>query len=493
MKKHGWKREDDFTDLITFDKEAYFKKMGGEEVAELSMFSYGTTGYPTTATPEHRKKAVIESYTRPVEETYFWLLAHLTEGRDGYASVEKTIDTFASAEQSSFWGQSMTRLGAQQEKVSQYLATIGKMIKDMFQLVRELRILDERISYYKDSMDAESKSRDSAEITLKGIYVDMAEGGSKNPSSVFGLAREVQFTILPDLFFSTHPTGPNKVDEVVDALDFNKKVKEVLKRKLRSYLEWRKHTFSELNTRRMFTLRYTRQHYDVIHLYLSWIRPYLRNIARLQSENLEQNKEITPHLVSAFEGSLMEVEFLAKKFIAGNTEVYAVIIENFVFRTRPAMSFQQEGYRHQGPIHVGKVEVTFRCYAWTQEEIDNYKRLRAAEDFETIGKIDRSVREAMEGLGKELEKYLVEAGEEHLLYEREMEKKETPKKGIFKDVRDTFIRVKPKEKVKRVSASEKKKNNFKIKKEKGKALRAVHRDMWTNYKNYKKAFGFLAW
>ena len=83
----------------------------------------------------------------------------MTTGREGFPIVEKIIDVFTSAEQSAFWGQSSTRLGFQQDKVSQYLATIGNMIKDMFQLVRELRILDERLGYYEDSYDTTSKSR----------------------------------------------------------------------------------------------------------------------------------------------------------------------------------------------------------------------------------------------------------------------------------------------------------------------------------------------
>ena len=85
---------------------------------------------------------------------------------------------------------------------------MGKMIKDLFHLVREIRILDERLGYYKDRQDMEKQGRDSAEITLKGIYVDMAEGGSKNQSSVFGMARELQFTSLPDLFFIKTTSSP---------------------------------------------------------------------------------------------------------------------------------------------------------------------------------------------------------------------------------------------------------------------------------------------
>lgn len=425
---------EDFTNLLDYGsyKKKYFEKYKEEEM-EKTMFQYVYTGYPMPGKDletsfVYRRRFVYETFQTPIEETYFWVLEHITTGRDGFPIVEKIIDVFTSSEQSSFWGQSMTRLSAQQDKVSQYLATIGKMIKDMFQLVRELRILDERLGYYDDTYDAKSKGRESAEITLKGIYVDMAEGGTKNPSSVFGMSRELQFTSLPDLFFSVHPPTAKDVDSYVDKLEFNEAVKRVLKRKLRSYMQWKEHTYKELKTRKAFTLKYTRQHYDVIHMYLSWIRPYLRNIARLQSESMEEKKMTTPDLVSAFEGSLLEVEFLARKLPEKNKKYYACLLANFVLRTRPEMSFHQEGYRHQGPVHMGKIEVIMRSYAWTEEDIQAYKNLRLAEDFEMVGKIDKSVKDAMEGLGKELQDYLKEAGEKLMLSKEEKPEEEKEEK-----------------------------------------------------------------
>ena len=53
----------------------------------------------------------------------------------------------------------------------------------------------------------------------------------KNAASVYGLSQTVGFTLLPDLFFRVAPKGPEDVDIVVDSLEFNLKVKEVLKRK----------------------------------------------------------------------------------------------------------------------------------------------------------------------------------------------------------------------------------------------------------------------
>src|SRR3990167_479463 len=286
-------------------KDAGFDPEYGEEArTNEGVF----TGYPDAL---RRYRLIVENYNMSIEEPYFWVKDYLKE-RVGYPGLIKITDVFSASENSSFFGASQQRLGLQQDKVSQYLATIGKMVKELFQLVRELRILDERLGYYADSFRAKSTSRGSAEITLKGIWVDMVEQGAKNPASVYGMAREVQFTTLPDLFFSTHPLKQEDVDEIVDTERgaFNRKVKEVLKRKLRTFLAWKEHTFEELKTRRIFTLKYLRQHYEVIRMYIHWVKPYLKNIQRLQ---LDQSKTETPDLLVAFESSMIEVELLARK------------------------------------------------------------------------------------------------------------------------------------------------------------------------------------
>ncbi len=82
---------------------------------------------------------------------------------------------------------SQQRLGAQQDKISQFLATTGKMIKELFQMVRELRIIDERLGYY-DAVAQEigkplAQRRKSDDITLKGMFVDLVQGGGKSAAS----------------------------------------------------------------------------------------------------------------------------------------------------------------------------------------------------------------------------------------------------------------------------------------------------------------------
>jgi hypothetical protein len=433
-----------------------------EEEWEVKKDNYQKTGYPK---PLKKYFITWELYNMSIETPYFWLLNYLRDW--GYHDFIKTTDTFAAAENSAFFGVTQQRIGLQQDKVSQFLATVGKMIKEMFQLVRELRIIDERLVYYEESF----RGIEGSEITLKGIWVDMVEGGTKNPSSVFGMSREVQFTSLPDLFFSTHPKTEADVDRVVDTqrAGFNKSVKNVLKRKLKTFMVWKEKTYKELKTRRIFTIKYLKQHYDIIKMYIDWVKPYLRHIRRL---TLDEDKVLTPDMVSAFEGSMVEVEYLCYKFPSdmetkkSNDYYYTCVLVHFLFRTRPSMAYQQEGYQ-RGPIHVGKLELTMRGYIWDKKKIDKYREMKEEEDFELMKSISESVKSAMEALGTELENYLREAGEgfgEAKEEQAEAKKEEKPEPPDY------------------VKKSEKKT-----------AQKMLKTELFDTFKNFKKAHGLLMW
>ena len=467
--------------------DADLKKFGFDE-AEISEEFRNTktkTGFPK---PARRYRLHYEGYNISIEEPYFWNL-HYLRYFGGFARIDKITDVFAAAENSAFFGANQQRLGLQQDKVSQFLATIGKMVRELFQLVREMRILDERMSYYVDSFTS-SPSAASAEITLKGIWVDLVEQGAKNPASVYGMAREVQFTTLPDLFFSTHPKKQEDVDIVVERErgQFNRKVREVLARKLRSFLAWKEHTFEELKNRRKFTLKYLRQHFEIIRMYMTWVRPYLRNIQRLQ---LDQSKTETPDLIIAFESSMIEVEILA---IKGEGSVKQCILMHYLFRTRPEMNYSQEYQR--GPLHLGRVEIDWRAYGWTDDEIEKYKKMKEHEDFQLLGVIDGSVKAALEALGDELMRYLKEAGEEF------EEKKELPKNapkrdGLFMSVlrgfEELFTSFKVKKEVKDAKKKPSRTDIMKLAFARENAEAAIKRVMWNTYHHFKKQHDMLNW
>ena len=82
-------------------------------------------------------------------------------------------------------------------------------------MIRELRMIDERVQYYDDS----AKNDDAAETALKSIWVDMVEGGINNPNSVTALSLKVGFIILPDLFYSIHPKKSGDVDKTMKELE----------------------------------------------------------------------------------------------------------------------------------------------------------------------------------------------------------------------------------------------------------------------------------
>jgi len=496
-------------------KDEQVERYADHDEMEVARDQIMKTPYPK---PLARYFLIYEVPHESIEPIYYWLLNHVSVDW-AYPIVHKVTDVFTPAEHSSFYGASAQRLGLAQDKVAQYLATIGKMIKDMFQLVRELRWIDERKKYYEDA----EKGLEGAEISLKGLWTDMVDGvvgGQRTSSNLFVMAQQLQFSALPDIFFSVHVTKHiasklkgkalkdvtsedvrNLVDQSVEkqAGGFNKELRNLLKRKLYQYLVWKDETWLELMQRRRFTLDYLRQHYHVIKMYMNWVKPYLRHIQKLGADVRKIN---AAELISSFEGSLIEIEILAQKLPLGaaptpipNKLVHAVILLNFEYRTRPQMQFSQEGGYHRGPLHQGESKITWRAYAWTQEQIDNYLKMKDSEDLELIKSIDDSLRAAMDALGDDLRNYLDEAELMHKVEEKEGKAPEKrpgilePFAEIAKGFTDTFTAILPK----KGSAADKKKIQEQIEKEKGNAVGEVTFTMWQTYKNFKKAHRIIAW
>ncbi|MFH1916264.1 MAG: hypothetical protein ABIJ21_03290 [Nanoarchaeota archaeon] len=443
---------------------------------------YLPTGFPP---PYKRYRLIMEAFNQSIEEPYFWILGHMRQDLQ-FPYVDKITDIFSASENSAFFGQSAQRLGIQQDRASQYLATIGKLTKDIFPLVRELRVMDERLDLYNKFMEKEPKKGVSkaADVTLKGIFIDFAEGGTKNPSSVYGLSQQVGFTILPDLFFNTLCYEEDTIDEIVDAMQWNPQVKNLLKRKLYQYILWVKRTKQELENRRKFTLKYLRQHWHIVRMYISWVKPYLRTTKRLM---MNEQQLDSPDLIGAFETSMTEIEILARKKHSG--DMWQVVLATFAYRTKPAMQYRQD--YQQGPVHVGRVQFDLRCYGWTQNQIDAYKRMKQDEELDMLGLVDASLKDAMDAFGDEIQQYLVEAGEQEEKEEKKEEKKEKPAYagihepfvalfGGFAEMFGPLIPLKKRQKKEEIKGDSKK------------AAIDCERSMFLLYKNFKKAHGMMA-
>ena len=471
-----------------------------EEERELIKGHYGKTGFPK---PRKYYQLYYEVYDLSIEEPYFWILHALKEY---LPIVEKLEDSFAASENSAFFGVTQQRLGAQQDKISQLLATAGKMIKELFQMVRELRIIDERMEYYEEAEKQFKKpleQRDkSAEVTLKGFFVDLVQGGGKSAASVYGMARELEFITLPDLFFDAPPVqNVEELSQHIRSLEknFNQNVVRVLQRHLRQYMEWRRRTHEEHRNRRRFQLAYLRQHFDIIKMYLAWIKPYLRHVARL---NMKERNMLSPDLISAFEGSMLDIELLGRvrrtvgsvpEGKDGTKEIGAngCLLVTFGYRTRPEMKVVQEGYQ-RGPVHIGKFEMNIRVYGWTDEEIERYKKLKDRENLDLMGTISTSVQQAMESLGKELDLYLEEARGTPQQASG-LEKKQDHRTMMQKFLGEFYTSSPPAEKGKALSARQLRGMDKKIEGEMGELVGKAKRTAFNMFKTFKKAHRMVMW
>ncbi|MBN2368451.1 hypothetical protein JXC34_05525 [Candidatus Woesearchaeota archaeon] len=422
--------------------EARLVKYGFNDQESFEKFQHRIvpTEFPK---PARRFRLVLEYPNFNIEQTYYWFLRYFNETW-GFEKVEKVLDTMSPSVSSSIFGNLQTRLGAQQGQASQYLKGISEMIKGLFQIVRELRIIDERLQYYYDSDgDKQGKKENSlsSEIVLKGLWIDQVEGGTKNPGSVYGLANTMGFSILPDLFFRIKTTK-NNIETTVDKLKFNAKVREVLKRKLRLYYEWKQRTKGELLTRRRFEINYLRQHYDVIRLYISWVKPYLRNVRRLQL--YEKNMD-NPNIIKAFETQIIELEtlFIRDDFGKGGKSgsSTAVISLHIFFRVKPELAFHSYEYQHKGPIYTGMADITLRAYAWEKDKIDNYKKYRQDDELELMGSIDKSIEDAMHALGDDLKRYLKEADPTMMFPGDEVRQSDEEQQPSYPSILEPFMEV----------------------------------------------------
>lgn len=491
-----------------------FKDYVNEEKMELHSTIFGNkpvnTGYPK---PASAHRLIYENYSMSIEEMYFWVLTQLTVDQ-GFPKdkVVKITDIFSASEMSSYWGISAQRLSIQQDRASQYLKFIADMIKTMFQLIRDLNIVDEKLGYYASSFNENDNVAQDGEIVLKGQYTDLVEGGPKNPSSVFGMAQQLGFATLPNLFFQTRIKGKteediiNKIHDRVFKMDFgNDTFKTVLERKLSSFYRWKFRTYKQLKTYRKLYKSYLKQHYNNIRLYMNWVKPYLRNIRKLSPDS---RKGDSADLISAFEGEMIEIEILANKKVG---DAYSVVLANFDYRTMPQMEWVP-GHQERRAIMTGRAEMNIKAYAWTEEQFENYKKMKAAEDLELLKEIDETIKESMEALEGDVKKYLEEKEEGQ---EKEEEKKEEPpkkwkvKKGKIVEVEDEETPgLKPEsvfEPFKQVFKGAEllvKPFSFRIplfkkKYESGddfdNAKNIAKNAAWNTYKFYKKAHGLLSW
>ncbi|MBW3017308.1 hypothetical protein KY316_02960, partial [Candidatus Woesearchaeota archaeon] len=120
--------------------------------------------------PKKEFLLIDEKYNQNVEPAYFWVLGFMRDDL-GIKDVQKHVDTYSASEASAFAKSMGQSLGAIQDRVTQNMRSIGQLLKELFQMVREIRILDEKVMLYEEGLKMGNVRENSAEITLKGQYI----------------------------------------------------------------------------------------------------------------------------------------------------------------------------------------------------------------------------------------------------------------------------------------------------------------------------------
>ena len=476
------------------DKDKDLLERYGFEDQDATEFDRGSApvkiNYPK---PYKKFRLILQIEHLNIEEIYYWVLTHLTEDW-GLHKVIKVKDIFAGSETGKVFGEMGQRLSIQQDQVSKLLQTLGGLVKGLFQIVRDIRLYKERLQAYEQS-DAGDKS---AEVVLKGYWIDMKDGGAQNPGSVYGMAKELGYAILPDLFFDAGVLKPEDVDKHVDKIIKNynsKSVGVVLRRKLKSYLLWRTNTYEEIKVRHNLTLKQLRSTYNSVRLYTSWLQPYLNNVKKL-SQSMDSQSDA--HLITAFDGKAVEIEIMCYRNMG--KEHFPVIMASFDYRSSASGNLS-EAYGQKTANPIGKLELTLRGYSWTQKEIDNYLQLREDEAFKTLSSVNLGFQESLDELGDELKIYLKEAGEK--FEEKEEKKKEEPKKpkadilepakAIIDGFGEVFGSLSPWKWNDIFEDKSEAFNQVETAKSKKSAEGEIHFKLWQTYKNFKKSHRHIAW
>jgi hypothetical protein len=225
---------------------------------------------------------------------------------------------------------------------------------------------------------------------------------------------------------------------------------------------WKEKTYKELQFTREFKLKYLKQHYQSIKMYMNWVRPYLKTIKQLQmGPGHEGSNFDDPDIIGAFETAKIEIELLARQKDKG-LKYYPLLQIKFNYVTRPEMIYTPQGQKQ--PMHAGRTEIEIIPHVVTQEQIDEYLEMQKTEDIELLA----ALNESMMALKDDLKKYLAELGE---FKEEKKKEEEKPKPqnvwsmfsdlgGAFKDLFGAFggitFRDKAKNEAKKLAAQRKK-------------------------------------
>ncbi|MBR9678343.1 MAG: hypothetical protein GOU97_03585, partial [Nanoarchaeota archaeon] len=206
------------------------------------------------------------------ESTYYNLFDKLV-GVGGF-KVWKQHDFSRYSRGSEAWTASRGNQRSQMQQASQLLVAINEVSKLLMGMYKDLGRIKEALGYYGD------KSTPS-EIVLKSLWADLIDA-KKGVTSIHGMAKgDLQMLMLRDYFYHVNAKNDEEIDQKVEAIETTERIKIVLKRKFKEFLDWKKRWKEELEKAKpLIEERITAQE-ETIKMYKEWARPLISDVQNL--------------------------------------------------------------------------------------------------------------------------------------------------------------------------------------------------------------------
>ena len=429
-----------------------------------------------------------DTFGGTLEPVYFWILDYLrNSGPSGIGfEVNKVEEEFEASAGGGYFGEIGTKAGVMQDRAMKIMETVNAVLRTILNLVYDLREYDMRLESYDDADPKKQHSaekRQAAEYSLKGIWMDQVDIKA-GLGSINQLSRgDLQFVTLRDAFFQASSL------KEVSKLDINKRVSTILKKKLGEYDHWRIASEIELRKRYSIEKNYLKSQVDSLRLYTKWAKPYLRAAQKLGMKEFTTAAGLpSPDIVAAFNNMQMELKLFAKSEVKPESvfesykktkfkdKIYACIEVEFKFRTAPQVARQGQSTHY---AHLGVIDIIFRAYALTGEDILDIEK---AEVFEDMDLVDQLTEVSLKAMQADIDHYLEG--------DKEEEKKKSQFPNPIKGAQELFS---PLKKIKIPVFSPKGASSYQMGQVLSKAKSDSLKNLLLIHNVFKKSHGMFTW
>ena len=229
-----------------------------------------------------------------LEPFYYWILDFLRVNLK--YKVVKGADYYNISSRAPEFSSMLQAIHLSVSDASSLLQQIGVILKGIVAMKQDYQRIKECLDYY------EKAKKPPGELVLKGIWVDFVDTKT-GAASIAQVTRSLPFYTVRDWFFRVDS------EKDIDKLPTNERVKNFLKRKLREYKTWKKMWYESLKEMLEIIEERIRASTETVNLYKEWVKPFIRNVQRLQM----RVEPISPELITVGGNIYAVVELLAYK------------------------------------------------------------------------------------------------------------------------------------------------------------------------------------